>query len=160
MADSQLHITVTTDDEGLRGLIAKLNSGNLTIKEYNKSLRDLRASSKIGSQGLLDLKEVQTQVADATAGSQGKMMRSYFKTGEELRRFYREQMVGNRTMREATQTVGVFGTMLGGEGLGKVVGTVIGGGGRICSSWACNRRIKKSYGRTQCSGSGISQITC
>ena len=127
MADSQLHITVTTDDEGLRGLIAKLNSGNLTIKEYNKSLRDLRASSKIGSQGLLDLKEVQTQVADATAGSQGKMMRSYFKTGEELRRFYREQMVGNRTMREATQTVGVFGTMLGGEGLGKVVGTAIGG---------------------------------
>ena len=121
MAETDLKITVTTDSTELQDLVSKLNKGDLTVKEYNKTLRALRDASVVGSKSQMDLKSVVTQVGEQTATANGKMMKSYFQTGEELRRFYREQRLGDRTMREATATIGGLGSMLGGEGIGRVV---------------------------------------
>jgi hypothetical protein len=124
VADTNLNITVTSNDKSIDAVNAK-------IKELTKQYKAL---SEAGRKNRPDLaaeidqwKNYRTQALEPIIGAQGKMMQSYFKTGEELRRFYREQRLGDRTMREATQTVQVFGSMLGGEGLGKIVGTAVGG---------------------------------
>jgi regulator of replication initiation timing len=82
--------------------------------EFNKlSAESARLRTALG--------EMQKQSFSANA----KMKESYFSTGEELRRFYREQRLGDRTMREGVQTLQVFGSMLG-EGVGGAAGKAAG----------------------------------
>ena len=64
MSDSNLNITVTTDSGQLQDLINKLNSGNISMGEYNKTVRTLRSESIAGSQSLKDLGDVTAQVSN------------------------------------------------------------------------------------------------
>jgi len=123
MADSTLNITVKTDSKELQALVDRLNKGEVTVAQFNKEMRAMKQSAILGSQGLMDLKSVTAQVGDATATANGKMMKSYFTLGEELRRYYMSQRVSNRTMSEVTQTASQLGGMLGAGGLGSIVAT-------------------------------------
>jgi hypothetical protein len=119
--DSELKIKVTLDGATIGDAKAKLKELNVA---YNKiALDNIPLQKQLGAE-IVKLKGIIAGATDATVTANGKMMKSYFSTGEELRRFYREQRVGDRTMREATQAVSGFSSMLGGEGLGKIVGSV------------------------------------
>lgn len=85
MADSQLNIIVTTEDSRLLALIAKLNAGTLSVAEYNKEVRAMRAAAIVGSRAQMDLKNVVTQVGEQTLTTNGQIMKSYFSVGEALR---------------------------------------------------------------------------
>jgi hypothetical protein len=85
MADSQLNITVKTQTKELQDLIDKVNTTGMTVKEFDKGIREIRNSSNIGGQGLKDLKAVVTQVADQTAAANSKMMQSQKAAQEQLR---------------------------------------------------------------------------
>ncbi len=63
MADTNLNITVTTDSAALQDLITKLKSGTMTVADYNKTTRTLRAETIAGSQAQKDLGDVMSQVA-------------------------------------------------------------------------------------------------
>jgi hypothetical protein len=121
MADSTLNITVTT-------------SGVETIEQIRKNIRELAkdrdktSTAELGQIGRYNsaIKEQRERVGELTAGAvtaNGKMMKSYFTLGEELRRYYMSQRVGNRTMSEVTQTASRLGSVLGMGGLGSIVGT-------------------------------------
>jgi hypothetical protein len=103
MADTNLNITVTTDSTALKALVAQLNAGTITQAAYNKTIRDLKAASVVGSQAAMDLKNVIGQVSEQTLTYQGQIMKSYFSTGEALR----TQAAGERgltdTIRSARQ---------------------------------------------------------
>lgn len=122
MADSRLNITVTSDDRSIDAVNAK-------IKELTKQYKALSETARKNRPELAaeidQWKNYRTQALEPIVGAQGKMMQSYFKTGEELRRFYREQRVGDKTMRESTQAITGFASMLGGSGSG--LGAVVGG---------------------------------
>jgi hypothetical protein len=83
--DSTLNIKTTSEVAAIQELVKWLNTGDRTVNEVNKRFREMKSSSIIGSQGLKDLKDVQSQVAASTMTSNGKMMQSYFKTGEAIR---------------------------------------------------------------------------
>lgn len=138
MPDNKLELIVSIAGQSeLNTLFAKIKAGTASIDEQAKAVKlatklynswgsenDALKASLAGS--IRTIKDLKTQAVDPLIAANGKMMKSYFRTGEELRRFYREQLVGDRTMREATQTLSGFGSMLGGEGLGKIVGTATG----------------------------------
>ncbi|MBE3139045.1 MAG: hypothetical protein IMZ53_00515 [Thermoplasmata archaeon] len=136
MADQELKITVKVVNQSeLNALWAKMQSGNATINEQKQFIKlatkawgDLtpvqQAANKEFANSIVLAKELKSQGLEPLTTANGKMMKSYFSTGEELRRFYREQRVGDRTMRESTQAISGFGSMLGGDGLGKIVGSV------------------------------------
>jgi hypothetical protein len=110
--------------------IKTLEDAKRYLKQLNTELGKV-ALDNIPKQKQLGDEIVKTKniIADATqhtVTANGKIMKSYFSTGEELRRFYREQRVGDRTMREATQAAAGFGAMFGDSGLGKIVGTTTG----------------------------------
>ena len=63
MADSNLNITVTSEDAALQALVQKLNTSSMSVKELNTTFRDLRSSAIAGSQSLKDLNDIQAQVA-------------------------------------------------------------------------------------------------
>lgn len=121
MADSPLNITVNVSN------IVTLDDARKALKELNKelgrtALENIPRQKELG----VEIVKVKNIIADATAGTvtaNGKMMRSYFTLGEQLRQFYYQQRVGNRTMMEVTQTFGQFGSMLGMGGIGGVVGS-------------------------------------
>jgi hypothetical protein len=121
MADSTLNISVSVTN------VKTLDDARVELKRLNKelggvALDNIPRQKELGAE-IVRVKNIIGDATAATVTANGKMMKSYFSTGEELRRFYREQRVGDRTMREATSAIGGFGSMLGGEGLGKIVGT-------------------------------------
>jgi hypothetical protein len=93
MPDQTLKITVKTESKELQDLVNKLNTGNVSLKEYSKTMRELKGNATVGSQALKELKDVQSQVSAQTQTAQGKMMQSYFSTGEALRTFASKVMI-------------------------------------------------------------------
>jgi predicted nucleic acid-binding Zn-ribbon protein len=92
----------------------KLTTGGQSLKEMQAALRsidDLRKSVSTASPEFARLSResaaLRTQIQSlqqASYSANAKMKESYFSTGEELRRFYREQRLGDRTMREGVST--------------------------------------------------------
>lgn len=64
-----------------------------------------------------NLREVRSQAADAMQSDYAKMMKSYFTTGEEMRRYFQSQRLSNRIMSEASQTVNNFTNIIGGTSI-------------------------------------------
>jgi regulator of replication initiation timing len=133
--NSDLKITLTfAGQKELNDLIKKFNEGKMTYAELNKLAKEYGNSVKnnfipgtkeaaIAAGNLTKILNEQSRAKKELLSDDGKIRDSYFKIGEELRRFYREQRVGDRTMREATQAVSGLGAMLGDSGLGKIIGT-------------------------------------
>jgi hypothetical protein len=55
-----------------------------------------------------------------------KMMKSYFTTGEEMRRFFQQQRLGNRIFSESGQVVNSFASILGGSQISNAFSTITG----------------------------------
>jgi hypothetical protein len=125
MADQEIKLRVSVDGGTTIGDMRK-HLKSLNAELNNVAVSNIPLQKKLGAE-IVKVKDTIASATSSTVTANGKMMQSYFKTGEELRRFYREQRLGDRTMREATQTVQVFGTMLGDSGLGKSLGTAIAG---------------------------------
>lgn len=102
------------------------------VKDLNKALGDTAISNKEKIAGLSrEISTYKDVIADATKGtlsSNAKMKESYFSTGEQLRKFYMEQRVGDRTMRETVQTAaGLASVMGGGSGFVRSLGAAASG---------------------------------
>ncbi len=82
---SKINITVESDDSAVQGLVTKLNTLDLTTKEYAKTCKTVRDQLVIGSQAHIDYKNVVAQVAEQTRSDAAKMYASYFKLGEGIR---------------------------------------------------------------------------
>ncbi len=100
------------------------------IERLKKELTSIYKATTLGTKeneaaakSLVQVKEQLAKSSERVATANGKMMHSYFEAGEELRRFYREQRVGDRTMREAGNTVNILASQIGSQGLGKSVNT-------------------------------------
>lgn len=61
-----------------------------------------------------NLRNVRSQAMASLQSDNAKMMKSYFETGEELRRFYKEQRLGDRVMGDAGRAVQSFTSIIGG----------------------------------------------
>jgi murein DD-endopeptidase MepM/ murein hydrolase activator NlpD len=131
-------ITKVSGQAELNALFDKFEKGTISINEMSKAIKlnnevyknapDVHnAFGAAVARNSVILKDAKDKAIDPLTSANGRMMKSYFQTGEELRRFYREQRVGDRTMREMTQAAGGLGQMMGGDGLGKVVGTLTSG---------------------------------
>jgi len=138
MPESQLNILVKVSGQNeLNDLFQKIEEGTDSIDDQSRALKlgkalykswgaenDILKPSLAATMRMIEDKR--TKAMEPLMGANARLMKSYFTLGEELRRFYREQRVGNRTMSELTQTFGQFGTMLGIDGIGGVVGTATG----------------------------------
>jgi hypothetical protein len=72
MADSGLHITVTTEDAKIAQFVGQLNSGELALGKVNKQLRDLKSAAIPGSQALKDLIDIQRQLGDQSRSTEAR----------------------------------------------------------------------------------------
>jgi len=142
MADNELKITLDAAKqlkEELRNLQKdakvldyQFRQNQISAEELAKGLGDIRTKAQeltSDQRKLVDVEATLYQVQQrSSVGFKSlavDMNALKFKTDsttEELRRFYREQRIGDRTMREATSAMGGFGSMLGSEGVGKIVG--------------------------------------
>jgi hypothetical protein len=95
MSDTNLNITVTTQNKELQELITKLNSGNITVKDFSKTMRELRSASIPGSQALKDLGDVTAQVSmkSKSAEAQERSFTNVIRESRQERRLYRYAML-------------------------------------------------------------------
>ena len=73
---------------------------------------------------IANFRNVRSEATKAMQSDNSKMMKSYFETGQELRNFYREQRVVNRTMRETSNAVQEMTGIFGGGALSSSIGTL------------------------------------
>jgi hypothetical protein len=125
MPDTEVRINAVVDGK-LISTLEEWKKANIALALSNSRINQTTTEGiKLYKEQSAVLAKSRTEYAATMAAqdsARSKTMKSYFDTGEELRRFYREQRVGDQTMREATQAIGGMSNMLGGEGLGKVVG--------------------------------------
>jgi hypothetical protein len=119
MADSDLKIRIDVEN------IATLDDARAALKQLNKelgrtALDNIPRQKELGDQ-IVKVKDMIASTTSSTVTENGKMMRSYFTLGQQLRQFYYEQRVGNRTSTEITQTFSQLGSMLGASKLGGTV---------------------------------------
>ena len=95
MPDSNLNITVTTDSKALQDLVTKLNAGTITVKEFSKTVRDLKSEAIPGSQALKDLGDVAAQVSMQSKSviAQERTFTNVIRESRQERRLYRYAML-------------------------------------------------------------------
>ena len=136
MADSELNILVKVSGQGdFNKLIDKIKDGTASIDEQTKAIQlgtkmykswgaENQALKEGMAQTISTIKDMKEKAVEPLVGAHGKMMKSYFTLGEQLRRYYMEQRIGNRTMSEVTRTASEMGQMFGADKLGSIVGNL------------------------------------
>ncbi len=148
MSDEELRIRVTTDTDeakklkgALKDISQEVKLAELAFKRQEKSAGDTQITfgeleKKVKALNLSekDTVNIMTQLYHAenrvtlgfrSLATEVKSINSKMpSTNQQFKDFYREQRVGDRTMRETTQAVSAFTSILGGSdsGLGKAVG--------------------------------------
>lgn len=107
--------------DGLKAIELRASKLNLSYKDQVTLVERIHQVNKRAEVGFQSL-AVSLNDIDNTLKS--KVAPSVVNVEQELKNFYREQRTGDRTMREATQTVMVFGDMIGAGGIGKVINNV------------------------------------
>lgn len=110
MPDNELRIGVSTDGKSINEVRALAKYW----EDFAKSVTYGSKSFQIASQEAVRLKNATSQMSQALQTENAKMMKSYFSLGQQLRQFYMEQRVGDRTMREMASTAALFGVNMGG----------------------------------------------
>lgn len=120
MAEVDLEIRLRTAKT-----IAEIEAVKKQALSLSKNLVLGTKEQESAERALVATKQRLEDISGRLATTNGKLMKSYFSAGEELRRFYREQRLGDRVMGDATKSVQSFTSILGGTEISNAFNTVV-----------------------------------
>ena len=139
-ANLNVIVKLSGDDAATKrfnALVDKFKDGKMSINEFTEAIRigtkvynnwdDANEKLKPGLASTIKLmKDGKSQAVDPLTSAQGKLMKSYFGLGQEMRQWFVQQRVGDRLMRESAQTAGMLGNLLGAGGISTALTTATG----------------------------------